>query len=61
MKAKGKINVVNKSNMYLDYIEEGESEISRDTRRNTKIMHKKSSDNSWSTDYVRFSWEIVTL
>ena len=43
--------------MFLDYKEEVEQKINRDTRHNFKLFEYKRNTNSWSTDFVRFDWE----
>ena len=60
-RAKGKVNLFIKEDIYLDYFEEGESEINRDFSRNEKLIQEKIKNNSWSKDFVRFPWEIIKL
>ena len=58
-RASGKVNVIIKEDIYVDYFEDGESNINRDTSRNSKIASQKMKSGKWSTDYVRFPWEKV--
>ena len=60
-RANGKVNLFIKEDIYLDYFEEGESEINRDFSRNEKLIQEKIKNNSWSKDFVRFPWEIIKL
>ena len=46
-----------RSDMYLDYIPEGEAVINRDTSHNQKLFEEKRRTHNWSTDFVRFKWE----
>ena len=46
-----------RSDMYLDYIPEGEAVINRDTSHNQKLFEEKRRTQNWSTDFVRFKWE----
>ena len=46
-----------RSDMYLDYIPEGEAVINRDTSHNQKLFENKRRTHNWSTDFVRFKWE----
>ena len=48
-----------RSDMYLDYIPEGEAVINRDTSHNQKLFEQKRRTHNWSTDFVRFKWEKV--
>ena len=48
-----------RSDMYLDYIPEGEAVINRDTSHNQKLFEQKRKTHNWSTDFVRFKWEKV--
>jgi len=60
-RANGKVNVIIKKDIFIDYFEEGESEINRDFSRNERLVAEKMRNNSWSTDFVRFPWEVVSL
>jgi len=60
-RAKGVVKVIVKEDIYVDYFEEGESNINRNYKRNQRLVEQKIKNNSWSTDFVRFPWEIVTL
>ena len=48
-----------RSDMYLDYIPEGEAVINRDTSHNQRLFEQKRRTHNWSTDFVRFEWEKV--
>lgn len=48
-----------RSDMYLDYIPEGEAVINRDTFHNQRLFEEKRRTHNWSTDFVRFKWEKV--
>ena len=48
-----------RSDMYLDYIPEGEAMINRDTSHNQRLFEQKRKTHNWSTDFVRFKWEKV--
>ena len=60
-RAKGKVNIITKKDIYLDFFEEGEANINRDSSRNKKLFEKRKKDNKWSTNFVRFPWEIINL
>ena len=60
-RANGKVNVITKEDIYLDYFEEGESDINRDFSRNEKLIQEKINKNSWSKNFVRFPWEIIKI
>jgi len=60
-KAKKKVKLVLKEDIYLDYFEEGESPINRDNSINEKIYNERRVSKLWSTNYVRFPWEKVEL
>ena len=60
-RAQNKVNVITKNDIYLDYFEEGESNINRDSSINEKLIQEKINNNSWSKKFVRFPWEIVKL
>lgn len=61
IRAKGVVKLIVKNDIHVDYFEEGESNINRNTKRNKKLVDQKVKNNSWSTDFVRFKWKIVTL
>ena len=46
-----------RSDMYLDYIPEGEAVINRDTSHNQKLFEEKRRTHNWSTYFVRFKLE----
>lgn len=43
-------------NIYLDYKDEGECDMVRDTRKNKRLFEKKMADGSWSSDFIRFEY-----
>lgn len=55
-RAKGKIDVIEMKNIYLDYLDEGESDIVRDKSHNKKLFEQKKNSKAWSTDYIRFKY-----
>ena len=60
-KAKDIIQIVLKNDIYIEYIEEGESDMERDNTFNKKLFDKKKSDNSWSDKIIRFNWQKINL
>ena len=58
-KAKDKVKVEIKENLYLKHMEEGAADIVRDTSVNRRLVEEKKKNNSWSTDYIRFKWRKV--
>jgi len=58
-RASDKLTVHFRSDMYLDYIPEGEAVINRDTSYNQRLFEEKRRTHNWSTDFVRFKWEKV--
>jgi len=58
-RAKNKVELNTKNNIYLEYYAEGEADIKRDTSRNKSIFANKKKNNSWSTDFVRFPWKKI--
>jgi len=58
-RARGKLNIQMMNNLYLEYIPAGEADIIRNTAHNQKVFQEKIKNNSWSTDFVRFSWKKV--
>jgi len=55
----GKLDVLLCSNLFLDYIPEGEADINRDNSHNQRLFEEKKRTGNWSTDFVRFDWEKV--
>tara|TARA_B110000977_G_scaffold184865_2_gene249059 strand:- start:1528 stop:2223 length:696 start_codon:yes stop_codon:yes gene_type:complete len=55
-RAKGKIDVIEMKNIYLDYLDKGESDIVRDKSHNKKLFEKKKRSKAWSTDYIQFQY-----
>jgi predicted glycosyltransferase involved in capsule biosynthesis len=55
-RAKDKIHVIEMKNIFLDYIEEGESDITRDKTHNKKLFEKKKKTKIWSADFIRFPY-----
>ena len=58
-RAKGKLKVYDITDLYLDYVPEGEADITRDTAHNIALHEEYKRTNGWSTDFVRFDWEKV--
>ena len=58
-RAKGKVQVETKYELYLDIIREGHAKINRNSQHNLKLFESKKKDNSWSEDFIRFDWERV--
>lgn len=58
-RAKNKVSVIEKRNIYLNYYPEGESDINRNTAHNFKIFQTKTKNNNWSNDIIRFNWEKI--
>lgn len=58
-RSEGKLQVVEKTNLYLNYVPEGEANINRDNSHNWNIFQDKKATGNWSTDFVRFDWEKV--
>ena len=55
----GKLEVLLCSDLFLDYIPEGEADINRDNSHNQRLFEEKKRTGDWSTDFVRFEWEKV--
>jgi hypothetical protein len=55
----GKLHVCTYTDLYLDYVPEGESDINRDNSHNHKLFESKKITGNWSTDFVRFDWEKI--
>ena len=58
-RAKKKIKVTTRKDMYLLYYTAGEADIVRNTGHNKKLHSHKIKTKTWSTDYVRFDWEKI--
>ncbi len=58
-RAKDKLKVHYKKNMFLEYEPKGEANIVRDSKANTKLFKEKILNNKWSTEFVRFKWEKI--
>ena len=43
-------------NIYLDYLDEGESNINRDSSHNRKLSENKIRTKNFSTNLIRFKW-----
>lgn len=55
----GKLHVYTYTDLYLDYVPEGEADIDRDNSHNQKLYEERKITNNWSTDFVRFDWEKI--
>ena len=58
-RAIGKLRVVEKYNLFLNYVPEGESDIDRDNSHNLALHWDYRKNNKWSTDFIRFNWSKV--
>ena len=58
-RAQGKLKILPRKDIFLEYLPEGESKINRDSLHNQNLFEKKKIDNSWSNDFIRFEWEKV--
>tara|TARA_R110000851_G_scaffold200305_1_gene351488 strand:+ start:3590 stop:4288 length:699 start_codon:yes stop_codon:yes gene_type:complete len=55
-RAKGKLEVHEQRELFLDYIPDGEADINRDTAHNFRLFQEKRLNNSWSATFLRFGW-----
>lgn len=55
-RAKEKLSIEERYDLYLDYIPNGEANIIRNTSRNSSIFKYKKKTDTWSNDYLRFNW-----
>ena len=55
-RSKDIIEVIQKKDIFIEYIPEGECEMERDTSNNMKLLELKKKDNSWSKEIIRFNW-----
>lgn len=58
-RAQGKLSVIEKYNLFLNYVPEGESDIQRDNTHNAKLSLHKTKTGDWSNTYIRFDWEKI--
>ena len=58
-RAQGKLKILIKKDIFLEYLPEGESTINRDTSHNKNLFEQKKIDNSWSNDFIRFEWDKI--
>ena len=58
-RAKDKLKVHIKTNMYLEYEPMGEADIQRDIKYNSELFEKKKKAKNWSKDFIRFEWEKI--
>ena len=58
-RATGKLSIVERYDLFLNYVPEGESDIQRDGTHNAKLSLHKRKTGDWSNTYVRFDWEKV--
>jgi len=58
-KSQGLIRVEECREIYLDYIPEGQADINRDRKKNSKLFKSKKKSGAWSTDYIRFKWRKI--
>ena len=55
----GKIKLMTKMDVFLEYDDEGESPINRDTRVNAELFESKKQKQNWSTNFLRFPYEEI--
>jgi len=53
------VELVNKNDIFLQYLPDGESDINRDVTKNRLLFEKRKRDGKWSKDYVRFPWKKI--
>ena len=53
------LKIIEKRDLYLDYIPEGEANINRDRNKNSALFEHKKATRSWSTDFIRFKWKKI--
>tara|TARA_B100001027_G_scaffold214430_1_gene186621 strand:- start:991 stop:1689 length:699 start_codon:yes stop_codon:yes gene_type:complete len=58
-RAKNKLNVHLKMEMFLEYEPRGQANINRDLSHNTKLFEQKRKNNQWSNEFIRFDWEKI--
>lgn len=52
----GKVRVINLREIKLQYLDEGEADINRDTSHNLKIYQERIAKQNWSKKKLRFKW-----
>lgn len=60
-RAKNIIKSETKKDIYLEYFDDAEADIVRDTSNNYQIYLDKTKNNNWSNNYIRFSWKKINL
>ena len=60
-RSKGIIEIVEKRDIYIEYIEEGECDMERDNKENAKLFQEKKKNDSWSVDIIRFGWKKLKI
>ena len=58
-RATGKLHIEERHDLYLDYVPDGKSNITRDSSKNLLVFKNKIIKNTWSDNYIRFDWEKV--
>lgn len=58
-RASGKLKINERRDLYLDYIPDGEADIQRDTSHNSRLFEHKKKTNTWSTNFIRFNWNML--
>lgn len=58
-RAKNKVNIIYKKDIYLTYLPEGEATINRNKNINKKKMNELIKNNNWSTNYINFNWSKI--
>jgi predicted glycosyltransferase involved in capsule biosynthesis len=59
-RARGKLKINERRDLYLDYIPDGEADIQRNISYNSRLFEHKKATNSWSTDFIRFQWKKIS-
>lgn len=59
-RARGKLKINERRDLYLDYIPDGEADIQRNISHNSRLFEHKKATNSWSTDFIRFQWKKIS-
>lgn len=55
-RAKDIIKVHEMKHIFLEYNDDGEANINRDTKHNRELFNKKKKKKNWSSDYIRFKY-----
>ena len=58
-RAQGVIKKHECKHIYLDYKDEGECVMKRDTRKNQRLFEEKKKNGKWSNKFLRFSYDKI--